>query len=52
LRALLQEDAYAQSVAGLTLLEDDPAWPWQTRLHEHGAVQYRMHLLALARGEP
>jgi hypothetical protein len=51
LRALLQEGAHAQSVAGLTLLGEDQSWPWQTRLHERGAVQYRTHLLALARGE-
>lgn len=51
LRALLREGAHAQSVTGLTLLEEDQAWPWQTRLHERGAVQYRTHLLALARRE-
>ena len=51
LRALLQEGSHAQSVAGLTLLGEDQAWPWQTRLHERGAVQYRTHLLALARRE-
>jgi SAM-dependent methyltransferase/uncharacterized protein YbaR (Trm112 family) len=51
LRALLHEGAHAQSVAGLTLLGEDQSWPWQTRLHERGAVQYRTHLLALARRE-
>lgn len=51
LRALLQQGAHAQSVAGLALLREDQAWPWQTRLHERGAVQYRSHLLALARRE-
>ena len=51
LRALLQEGAHAQSVAGLELLEEDRDWPWQTRLHERSSVQYRTHLLALARRE-
>jgi SAM-dependent methyltransferase/uncharacterized protein YbaR (Trm112 family) len=51
LRALLQEGVHAQSITGLTLLEEDLAWPWQTRLHERGAVHYRTHLLALARRE-
>jgi SAM-dependent methyltransferase/uncharacterized protein YbaR (Trm112 family) len=51
LRALLREGAHGQSVPGLELLEEDPAWPWQTRLHERGTVQYRTHLLALARRE-
>lgn len=39
LRALLQEEAHAQSVTGLTLLAEDQTWPWQTRLHERGVVQ-------------
>ncbi len=51
LRALLREGAHAQSLGGLELLGEDQTWPWQTRLHERGAVQYRAHLLALARRE-
>jgi hypothetical protein len=48
---LLQEGAHAQSVPGLDLLDEDQAWPWQTRLNDRGLVQYRTHLLALARRE-
>jgi SAM-dependent methyltransferase/uncharacterized protein YbaR (Trm112 family) len=49
LRALLTEGAHPQSVAGLHVLAEEPAWPWQTRLHDRSAVLYRAHLLALAR---
>lgn len=49
LRALLTEGAHPQSVAGLGVLAEQAAWPWQTRLHDRSAVLYRAHLLALAR---
>jgi SAM-dependent methyltransferase/uncharacterized protein YbaR (Trm112 family) len=49
LRALLTEGAHPQSIAGLRILDEEAAWPWQTRLHERSAVLYRAHLLALAR---
>ena len=49
LRALLTEGAHPQSVAGLRVLAEQVAWPWQTRLHDRSAVLYRAHLLALAR---
>jgi SAM-dependent methyltransferase/uncharacterized protein YbaR (Trm112 family) len=49
LRALLTEGEHPQSVAGLRLLDEMPAWPWQTRLHERSSVSYRTHLLALMR---
>ena len=49
LRALLTEGAHPQSVAGLHVLAEQVAWPWQTRLHDRSAVLYRAHLLALAR---
>jgi SAM-dependent methyltransferase/uncharacterized protein YbaR (Trm112 family) len=47
LRALLREGAHPQSVAGLRVLGEDTAWPWQTRLHDRSTVQYASHLLAL-----
>ena len=49
LRALLTEGAHPQSVAGLRVLAEQAAWPWQTRLHDRSAVLYRAHLLALVR---
>jgi SAM-dependent methyltransferase len=49
LRALLAAGEHPQSVAGLRLLDETAAWPWQTRLHERSTVSYRSHLLALAR---
>ena len=49
LRALLTETAHPQSVPGLRLLGEVLDWPWQTRLHDRGAVLYRAHLLALER---
>jgi hypothetical protein len=49
LRALLADGEHPQSVAGLRLLAEVAAWPWQTRLHERSTVSYRSHLLALAR---
>ncbi len=49
LRRLLAQGEHPQSVPGLMLLAEDLAWPWQTRLHDRAAVQYRSHLLALAR---
>ncbi len=49
LRTLLTEGEHPQSVAGLRLLDEVAAWPWQTRLHERSSVSYRSHLLALAR---
>jgi SAM-dependent methyltransferase/uncharacterized protein YbaR (Trm112 family) len=49
LRTLLTEGGHPQSVAGLRLLDEVAAWPWQTRLHERSSVSYRSHLLALAR---
>jgi SAM-dependent methyltransferase len=49
LRTLLTEGEHPQSVPGLHLLDETPAWPWQTRLHERSTVSYRSHLLALAR---
>jgi SAM-dependent methyltransferase len=49
LRSLLTEGEHPQSVAGLRLLGEVAAWPWQTRLHERSSVSYRSHLLALAR---
>ena len=54
LRRLLAQGEHPQSVPGLMLLAEDLAWPWQTRLHDRAAVQYRSHLLALARcaGQP
>jgi SAM-dependent methyltransferase/uncharacterized protein YbaR (Trm112 family) len=49
LRTLLTQGEHPQSVAGLRVLEEMAAWPWQTRLHERSSVNYRTHLLALAR---
>ena len=49
LRSLLG-GAHARAAAGLTLLAEEPDFPWQTRLHERSAVTYRTHLLAVARG--
>jgi SAM-dependent methyltransferase/uncharacterized protein YbaR (Trm112 family) len=49
LRALLTAGAHPQSVAGLRVLAEVAAWPWQTRLHERSTISYRSHLLALAR---
>ena len=49
LKTLLTEGAHPQSAPGLTLLAEDLAWPWHTRLHDRASVQYRSHLLALAR---
>ena len=49
LRALLTQGEHPQSVAGLRLLDETAAWPWQTRLHDRSTVSYRSHLLALAR---
>jgi SAM-dependent methyltransferase/uncharacterized protein YbaR (Trm112 family) len=49
LRTLLTEGEHKQSVSGLRVLAETPAWPWQTRLHERSTVSYRSHLLALAR---
>jgi SAM-dependent methyltransferase len=49
LRALLTAGKHPQSIAGLRLLEEVAAWPWQTRLHDRSTVSYRSHLLALAR---
>jgi SAM-dependent methyltransferase/uncharacterized protein YbaR (Trm112 family) len=50
LKQLLTEGAHPRSVSGLTVLGEDLNWPWQTRLHDRAAVQYRAHLLALERG--
>ncbi len=41
---------HLRAARGLTLLAEEPDFPWQTRLHERSAVAYRTHLLALARG--
>ncbi len=49
LRTLLQEGAHPQSVSGLRIIGEVTDWPWHTRLHARSAVQYRTHLLALAR---
>jgi SAM-dependent methyltransferase len=37
------------AIPGLACLAEQDAWPWQTRLHDRGAVQYRTHLAALVR---
>ncbi len=49
LRALVTQGAHPDSVAGLSVLAEDEDWPWHTRLHDRSAVQYRTHLMALAR---
>lgn len=49
LQALL-EGAADHAVTGLALRAEQADFPWHTRLHERSAVQYRTHLLALARG--
>jgi SAM-dependent methyltransferase len=51
LHTLLQECGHPQSVAGLRILGEVADWPWQTRVHDRSTVQYRTHLLALARRE-
>ncbi len=47
LHALLAGTDHA--VPGLRCLAERADWPWHTRLHDRSAVQYRAHLLALAR---
>ena len=49
LRALLTPGAHPQAVAGLRILAEDAAFPWQTRLHDRASVSYRTHLVALGR---
>jgi SAM-dependent methyltransferase/uncharacterized protein YbaR (Trm112 family) len=49
LRALLREGAHPQSVAGLSLLGEDDAFAWHTRMHDRSCVRYATHLLALRR---
>jgi SAM-dependent methyltransferase len=49
LRALLTPGGHPQAIPGLALLAEQAGWPWQTRLHDRSTVQYRTHLLALAR---
>ncbi len=49
LRALVTAGEHPQSVAGLRVLAETAAWPWQSRLHDRSTVSYRSHLLALAR---
>jgi SAM-dependent methyltransferase len=49
LRTLIESGAHPQSVPGLTRIAEEAAFPWHTRLHERGAVQYRTHLLALGK---
>ncbi|MDA8249610.1 MAG: methyltransferase domain-containing protein [Rhodospirillales bacterium] len=49
LRALLTADAHPRSVSGLAALGEDPAFPWQTRLHDRATMRYASHLLALRR---
>ena len=43
------EDFLKTLLAPLRVLGEDPAWPWQTRLHARSSVQYLTYLLALAR---
>ena len=45
------EASLAALLNGVTLRGEEPSWPWHTRLHDRSAVQYRTHLLALARLE-
>jgi SAM-dependent methyltransferase/uncharacterized protein YbaR (Trm112 family) len=47
LRDLLTEGAHPRAVPGLTLIAEQEAWPWRTRLHERSTVDYTVHLLAL-----
>ena len=49
LRSLLTPGGHEQAIAGVAVQAEQPDWPWQTRLHDRSAVQYRTHLLALAR---
>jgi SAM-dependent methyltransferase len=51
LRRLLETGGHPQSVPGLALIGEVAGWPWQTRLHDRSAVQYRTHLLALAKAD-
>ena len=50
LRALVEPGAHGRSVPGLHLVAEADM-PWQTRLHDRSSVQYRAHLVALARTE-
>ena len=49
LRALLTEGAHPHSVPGLTMLAEDAAFPWHTRLSDRATVRYMSHLLAAVR---
>jgi len=49
LRALLTPGAHPAAVEGLEILAEDDAVPWRVRLHDRGAMEYRVHLLALGR---
>jgi len=48
LRTLVTEGAHPQSVRGLRIV-GEADFPWQTRLHDRGAVSYRTFLMALDR---
>jgi SAM-dependent methyltransferase/uncharacterized protein YbaR (Trm112 family) len=52
LLTLLTEHAHPSSIAGVRILAETAAWPWQTRLHDRASVAYRCHLLALERTFP
>ncbi|MBR0669289.1 methyltransferase domain-containing protein [Roseomonas hellenica] len=47
LRALLTEGQHPQSIAGIAIAGEDPAFPWAVRLHARSTMVYALHLLAL-----
>ncbi len=51
LRILLDPAGHPQSVPGLRIVGEAPRFPWHTRIHERGWMQYLTHLVALARND-
>ncbi|HEY4252607.1 MAG TPA: methyltransferase domain-containing protein [Roseomonas sp.] len=47
LRAILTEGQHPQSIAGIKIAGEDPAFPWAVRLHARSTMVYALHLLAL-----